>query len=70
MLVKLYNASTESEQLKTLKTFKTLSKFDHFRDKKAIIAGDFDDFCNSKIESNGENPILKKHAICKILNLK
>ena len=48
----------------------TLNKFDHFRDKKVIFAGDVDDFYNSKIESIGENPILKKHAIWKILNLK
>ena len=48
----------------------TLNKFDHLRDKNVIISGDFDHLCNSKIVSNGENLILKKHAICKILNLK
>ena len=51
LLVNLYNANTESEQLQTLKTLSDmLNKFNHFRDKNVIIAGDVNPFFNSKLK--------------------
>ena len=42
LLINLYNANTEKEQLTTIKNLNNLLKdFEDFHDKKVIFAGDF-----------------------------
>ena len=52
LLINLYNANTEKEQLTTIKNLNNLLKiFEDFHDKKVIFAGDFNLFFDKNLES-------------------
>ena len=60
-MINLYNANTENEQIDVLSSlFELLEEFDISPTKQLVMAGDFNLFLNSKLETQGENPTLKK----------
>ena len=70
LLINFYNGNTEREQLTTIKNLNNLLKdFVDFHDKKVIFAGDFNLIFDKNLESAGENPLLKKHSLSKIIKL-
>ena len=59
ILINLYNAKTENEQIDVLSSlFELLEEFDISPTKQLVMAGDFNLFFNSKLEAQGGNPIL------------
>lgn len=70
LLVNIYNANTEQEQLKTLKNLSDmLENFEIFCSKNVILAGDFNLFLNKKLDCKGGNPSLKKHSLSHLIKL-
>ena len=70
LLINMYNANTEQEQLKTLKSLSVmLENFDSFCSKNVILAGDFNFFFNKKLDCKGGNPYLKKQSVGHIIKL-
>ena len=60
LLINLYNANSEKEQLTTLKNLNNLLKgFEGFHDKKVIFAGDFNLNFDKNLESAGGVPFSK-----------
>ena len=71
LLINLYNGNTESEQLNILESLsKILKDFQDLSEKNIIFAGDFNLFFDQKLESAGGNPILKKLAVSKLIELR
>ena len=70
-MINLYNGNTESEQLNILESLSNILKdFQDLSEKNIVFAGDFNLFFGQKLESAGGNPILKKLAVSKLLELK
>ena len=70
LLINLYNANTEKEQLTTIKNLNNLLKdFEDFHDKKVIFAGDFNLIFDKNLESAGGSPLFKKHSLSEIIKL-
>ena len=71
ILINLYNANTENEQIDVLSSLsKLLEEFDISLTKQLVMAGDFNLFFNSKLEGQGGNPTLKKKSLAKLIELK
>ena len=71
LLINLYNANTESEQIKTLDTLKNLLKhIDNISDKKIILGGDLYLVFDCNLEACGGNPVLKKNSLCQFIEIK
>ena len=71
VLANLYNPNTESEQLLTLSQLTNfLEEIDDIRSKKIILGGDFNFFLDTKLEAKGGKPVLKKHSIAKIIEIR
>ena len=71
ILINLYNANTENEQIDVLSSLsKLLEDFDISLTKQLVMAGDFNLFFNSKLEAQGGNPTLKKKSLAKLIELK
>ena len=67
ILINLYNANTEKEQLETFENLLTLLDSFSFDDsKKIVFAGDLNLFFDPTLEASGGNPTLKKNSISKI----
>ena len=67
----LYNANTETEQVKILEELQSLlKKLDSSQNKRIIFAGDFNIFFNSKLEAKGGKPLLKRKSITKLAEIK
>ena len=61
VLINLYNANTETEQVSVLNNLSSiLEKFDVTLEKNLIFAGDFNLFLNSKFDAKGGKPAIKK----------
>ena len=70
LLVNIYNANTEQEQLKILHNLSVLlEKFDSFCCKNVIVAGDLNFFFNKKLECKGGNSCLKKQSITQMIKI-
>ena len=74
LLINLYNANTEKEQLTTIKNLNNLLKdFEDFHDKNVIFAGDFNLIFNKNLESAGDGGVgevlLRKHILSEIIKL-
>ena len=70
VLVNLYNANTEPEQLKTLcKLDQLLDDFSINNSQNIILAGDFNFFFDLKLEASGGTPTLKKQSISNFIQL-
>ena len=70
-LINLYNPNTESEQLEVLEKLENmLSTSNPTQVSQIIFAGDFYFFFNSKLESDGGNPVYKNRSVAKLIELK
>ena len=64
ILITLYNANTEKEQIDALSSFfELLEEFYIIRTKQLVRAGDFNLFFNSKLEAKGGKSYLKKEIL-------
>ena len=64
VLINLYNANTETEQVSVLNNLSSLlEKFDVTLEKNLIFAGDFNLFLNSKFDAKGGKPAIKKKIL-------
>ena len=71
LLVNLYNANIEKEQLDTLtKLSEMLNSILNIVNKNVILGGDFNLFFNTSLETQGGNPILKKKSLAKLIEIK
>ena len=62
VLVNIYNANTENDQLQTLSDLNDiLGNINDIETKNIILGGDFNVFFNLSLEANGGNPVLKKN---------
>ena len=69
--INLYNANTETEQVKILEELQSLLKnLDSSQNKRIIFAGDFNIFFNAKLEAKGGKPLLKRKFIIKLAEIK
>ena len=71
VLINLYNANTETEQVSVLNNLSSLlEKFDVTLEKNLIFAGDFHLLLNSKFDAKGGKPAIKKKSLAKLIQLK
>ena len=71
ILVNIYNANTESEQLKVLNNLSELmKKVNITHGKQIVLTNDFNVFFDSNLEPKGGKPILKEEAVARVLELK
>ena len=62
VLINLYNANTETEQVSVLNNLTSLT-FDVTLEKKLNLAGDFNLFINPKLDAKWGKPAIKKKKI-------
>ena len=72
VLINLYNANAETEQVSVLNNLSWLfEKFDVTLEKNLIFEGDFNLFLNLKLDAKGGKPaIKKKKSLAKLIQLK
>ena len=71
VLVNIYNPNTETEQVATLHDLdKMLEAIKDLYEKHIVLAGDFNFFFDTSLESYGGKPTLKKKSIAKFIELK
>ena len=71
LIVNLYDANTEKEQLDTLtKLSEMLNSIPNIINKSVILEGDFSLFFGTSLETQGGNPILKKKSLAKPIEIK
>ena len=71
LLINLYNANTENEQLSTLSDLSNmLEKIDDINNKSIAFWGDFNLFFEAKLEAQGGTPVLKKISLAKLIQIK
>ena len=70
-LVNIYSANTEVKQVQVLSKPSELMKNINFSKENCIVlAGDLNIFFDSKLETKGGKPLLKKKSVAKLLELK
>ena len=70
-MINLYSRNTEPVQLNILESLsKILKDFQDLSEKNIIFAGDFNIFFDEKLESACGNPIWKKLAVRKLIEIK
>ena len=70
ILINIYNANTESEQLSTLTQLNDmLINVKNVNNKNIILGEDFNMHFDSEMEAKGGKPVLKKQSIAKIVEL-
>ena len=68
LLINLYNASTENEQLSTLSDLSNmLEKIDDISNKRIVFEGDLNLFFEAKLEGQEGNPVMKKKSLAKLI---
>ena len=68
VLINLYNANTETEQIKIIYELnQLLGDFSLDSNKKIIFAGNFSLFFDLNLEASGNKPALKKKSISKVV---
>ena len=71
VLVNIYNPNTETEQVTTLLDLgRMLKTIKDFSDKNIVLAGDFNFFFDTSLDSYGGKPTLKKKFIATFIKLK
>ena len=71
ILINLYNANTEKEQIGVLNNmFVPLEKFDINKKNQPIMAGDFNLFFDSKLDAQDGNPTIKRKSLAILVELK
>ena len=70
MLINIYNANTEKEQVSVLNKLTTiLSYFENTLNHNVIFAGDFNIFFDASLNARGGTPTLKRRSINKLIEL-
>ena len=69
LIINLYNANIESEQVKTLEKLNTMIENCDPHDSKILIGGDFNFIFNKKLDALGGNPSLKLNSISEVTKL-
>ena len=68
VLINIYNANTESEQLHTLNDLLIiLETFEDIQNKSIVIGGDFNVILNLSLDSEGGKSVIKKKTIAKLV---
>ena len=71
VLINIYNANTESEQLHTLNyLINILETFKDIQDKSAVLGGDFNVIFNPSLDSEGGKAVIKTGTIAKLIQRK
>ena len=71
ILINLYNANAESEQIQTFNELNSfLSNLDLSSEKHIIFAGDFNLFLDHSLDAKGGSPSLKEYSLNKLLEIK
>ena len=71
VLVNIYNPNTETKQVATLHDLdKMLETIKDLYDKHIVLAGNFNLFFDTSLDSNGGQTALKKKSIAKYIELK
>ena len=71
VLVNIYNANTEVEQVQVLSEVCKLMKNINFsKENRIVLAGDLNVFFDSKLETKGGKPSLKQKSVAELLELK
>ena len=70
VLINMYNANTESEQLHTLNDLiNILETFEDIQNKSVVLGGDFNVILNPSLDSEGGKPVIKKRTIAKLIQI-
>ena len=70
MLINMYNANTESEELHTLNDLiNILETFKDILNKSVVVGGDFNVILNPSLDSDGGKPVIKKKTIAKLIQI-
>ena len=71
MLINIYNANNQLDQIKTLADLgEILDCVGDIQNKNIIFGGDFNVIFDSFLEAQGYKPILKKHTLVKTIQIK
>ena len=71
VLINIYNANTESEQLETLLDLVSIiDKVKDIQSKNIVLGGDFNVISDISLECLGGNPCSKKKSITKLIQIK
>ena len=70
LLINIYNANTEKEQVSVLNELTTiLSNFENNLNHNVIITGDLKNFFDASLDAKGGTPTLKSRSINKLIEL-
>ena len=70
VLINIYNANTESEQLEThLDLVSTIDKVKDIQSKNIVFGGDFNVIFDISFESLGGNPCLKIKSVAQLIQI-
>ena len=71
VLINIYNANTEFEQLESLSDLVSIiDKVKDIQSKNIVLGGDFNVIFDISLESLGGNPCLKKKSIAKLIQIR
>ena len=72
VLINIYNANTEPEQLDPLSNLVSIiiDKVKYIQSKNIVLGGDFNVMFDISLASLGRNPCLKKRLIAKLIQIK
>ena len=69
VLINIYNANTEPEQLHTLNDLiNILEIFEDIQNESVVLGGDFDALLNPSLNSEGGKSVIKKKIIAKLIH--
>ena len=70
VLINIYNANTEPEQLHTLNNrINILETFEHIQNRSVVLDGDYNVILNPSLDSESGKPVIKKKTIVKLIQI-
>ena len=70
VLINIYNANTDSEQLHTLNDLiNILENFEDIQNKSVVLGGDFNVILSPSLDSEVGKPVIKKKTIAKLMQI-
>ena len=70
VLINIYNANTEPEQLHTLNDLvNILETIEDIQNKSVVLGGDFNAILNPSPDSEGDRPVIKNRTIAKLIQI-
>ena len=70
VLINIYNANTESEQLLTLNDLiNILETFEDIQEKSVVLGGDFNVIFNPSLDSEGGKLVIKRETMAKLIQI-